>query len=237
MATNISLTLGNLPTGYCFTNPQQFMSDIFNLLSGSFPGSFTGVVKQQALPAVGDQDKLWVRTDSSGRPVSLYLYQGSWIWPHPIPASSNMGSIWFGTEAALWAHESGSGLDPAVDIPTATSGSFWKRNTDMNFKFPIGIGTNATTYDGNPATVIAQGGVGGEERHTLVVSEMPAHTHDITFPGAPAAAGGYQIGGNFNGPATFTSTSRGGDLSHQNLPPYRGIIFAVRTARQFFVAS
>lgn len=54
---------------------------------------------------------------------------------------------------------------------------------DFRGRSPIGSGTGTATG----ATAHALGatptsGVGGEEKHTLLLTEIPAHTHDTTFP-------------------------------------------------------
>lgn len=73
------------------------------------------------------------------------------------------------------------------------------------------------------------GTTGGEETHTLSVSEMPSHSHQGDDGGqwnievAPNAEGGYiaHPGWATNGPWTENSkTWIGGSQSHNNLPPY-----------------
>lgn len=244
MPTNLNLIWANLPVGFCWTNAQDFVTTLQSILSGTV--SINGVIIQNGLPDNSDQDKLWVRTDNSGRPTQLYLFQGQWIWPHPEAPSSKMCRIWDGTEASLWAYDGGDGTDPSISAPTATTGAMWKRNPNFGtddgatpFRMPVGIGKNLTTYDGNPAFVIAPGQTGGEERHTLSTSEMPAHTHNL--PGTVGQVGPAQNGGDAahmipSGLASVTGPT-GGGASHTNMPLYRGVIFAQRTARQFFTAS
>jgi len=67
----------------------------------------------------------------------------------------------------------------------------------------------------------------GEETHTLIVDEMPAHTHTGTTDGAGSAAESEQVGGG-GGPLvagsgshthTFTTASTGGGEEHNNMQP------------------
>jgi microcystin-dependent protein len=112
-----------------------------------------------------------------------------------------------------------------------------------------------TTYGGNGTTTFAlpylqgcipfhrgnsftQGQYGGEEAHTLLVSEMPAHTHVVTASSAVAdqnvtagtvwaqTPGAYdsQLGVGMS-PAEVTSA--GGNQPHENRPPYLVLNFCM----------
>jgi microcystin-dependent protein len=85
----------------------------------------------------------------------------------------------------------------------------------------------------------ARGNVSGEDRHTLITSELAAHAHAISDPGHAHSfdashdiAGGFAsaafAGGGFtnvtNGAGTGISIQNaGGGASHQNMPPYQAI--------------
>ncbi len=242
MSSPVTFTWDNLIPGFCWTNAQDFVATLKSILSGTV--NVNGIVIQPGLPLVGDQDKLWIRTDSSGRPVSPYLFQGQWIWPHPMPPGGKMNQVWDDTEANLWAYDGGDGTDPSISAPTATTGAMWKRNPNFGtddgatpFRFPVGAGKNLTVYDGNPALVLAPGSVGGEERHSLSTDELPPHIHPV----------GDATNFNYDALGPVTRTSAPGTVpsgpnstankSHQNLPLFRAVIFAQRTARIYNVAS
>lgn len=250
---NIVLSLGQLPNPNCWTGPQQFGLDLVAAMSAVMSGSFNGINFGSTLPNPEDQDKPWFRTNPDGSPDRLYVFAGQWISRHPIPAGSRMNGIWDDTEANLWAYDGGDGKDPITNIPTAVSGAMWQRNFAFGadagspggascFRIPVGIGTNPIAYntspDTFPATSITIGDApGGEERHILTSpTELPAHTH--TFWG-PIGDVGSTIGGdtasNYGAKETTDSTGLSG--SHNNMPPYYPVIFARRTARQFFTLT
>lgn len=75
--------------------------------------------------------------------------------------------------------------------------------------------TAASTNGANADTL---GGVGGAETHTLVTSEMPAHTHPGSYHTATGAAGLAQQGSG--GTAAAVVPSQGGDGAHSNTQPW-----------------
>lgn len=262
--SNIVFTWSNLPEGYCWKGPQTYMDDIFNLLGGDLPGGVT-VIAGDTLPGPDEQADIWVRLNPDGTLEGIYKFQGVWHRPHPTPPSGQQVIIWKGTEDDLKTYDGGS--DEAV---TDFTGPMWQRDTDFDFLIPIGIGTNPTSYDGNPATVIAAGDLGGEERVTLTVDELGTKDHvhvfgrmrtnaggpsgdnvdlvkgDITESGltgrrvtGAAEAAVYdplddQTGDWLNTGKAIIPGGSDAAKSHQNMPPYRGVIFAKRTARKFY---
>lgn len=260
MSIPVSLSWGKLANGYCFVSPESYKNDIFALITASVAGSFSGVIIGQNIPATGDRDKLWLRTDAFGRPVGFFLFQGQWIYPHPAAPSDSERRIWVGAETDLWSYDGGDGTDPSSSAPTAVSGAMWMRDTDFDFKFPVGAGTNLTVYAADTparaATSIAVGGVGGAERVKLVQAEgaLPSHFH---IDGTPV--GNDQVGDADNawygmdadGTTKFFDQRNSGAAgrrhtsteavdavnTHENMPPYRGVYFIRRTARVYFTAS
>lgn len=81
-----------------------------------------------------------------------------------------------------------------------------------------GAANRITSSSTNGANADTLGGVGGAQTHTLVLSEIPAHTHNNTavrnVAGAVASAGGDK------GEQTSASTSQGGDGAHSNTQPW-----------------
>lgn len=84
---------------------------------------------------------------------------------------------------------------------------------------------------------------GGEERHTLSISELPQHAHQARASGAPAtvnsisgsgtdvaAVAGTNIYGDATNPTALNAgsiSSVGGGQSHENMQPYIALNFCI----------
>ena len=91
---------------------------------------------------------------------------------------------------------------------------------NLQGRVPVGL----LTGDPNFGTI---GKVGGESSHTLIVSEIPSHTHTI---GAiiSTAPGGSGLNDLFTGSGVSTG-STGGDAPHNNIQPYQVINYIIKT--------
>lgn len=92
---------------------------------------------------------------------------------------------------------------------------------DLRDKFVLGAGT-----------AHAVGDTGGEETHTLTVSEMPEHSHAIkSTQNADNNVEGERAQvpvGKLN--YIFKSEKAGGSLPHNNMPPYYALCYIIKTA-------
>lgn len=259
MATNVILTPGTLPQGYCFSTLQQYYNDIIALTLAQLPGTASLFNYGANVPDPADQDKPWIRVAADGTLDGLYTFNGVWCRPHPTPPSGSERRMWVGTEANLWAYDGGDGTDPATTPPTDTTGAMWVVDTAFAFRFPLGVGTNATTYDGNPASAVAVTGTGGAERHALATAELAEHSHLMANSSAntdqtalagevPIAAEGwgnsddgfrYDLSKSLNDaePDVGRTGKEGDGTSHQNMPPYYGVYFIKRSARKHYTVS
>ena len=118
--------------------------------------------------------------------------------------STNPGNIFGGT----WEQIKGRFL-LGVGQPSANSDNAW--------------GTiGSTNYNSSAGTT------GGQSVHTLTISEMPNHDHnilcgygDIGSPSMSTDALRYQYwGGNNRGWHNFLVQSKGDNVAHNNMPPY-----------------
>lgn len=115
-------------------------------------------------------------------------------------------------------------------------GTMYGGNGQTNFALP-NLQGRAPVHFGNS---IVQGQAGGEEAHTLNISELPAHTHvpsgNSGNPNAGAAGGNTWAANAANpysssapnvsmSPTTITNT--GGSQPHNNMQPYLVLNFIV----------
>lgn len=226
-------TTGTLPVGYCFDTPQNFYDLIFSLTQFAVSGSPVNL--QIGATAPTDLDAIWFKTEG-GRLEGIYLYLGgAWYRKHPVPAGGGERMLWYDTPSNLWLYQGGSGLDPTVDVPTATTGSFWQEDTDFSFKIPIGRGAG-TSYDSIAARSLEVGDTAGAEKVHLVANELPEHTHPLGDDGVTIAnfSNPFAVAGDsgaVSGALKDTGVNTTTKLAHENLPPVRTVIVAKRSAR------
>lgn len=107
----------------------------------------------------------WIRTNQDGTPDRTYVFSGGlWLCPHY--EDPGIVKMFTGTLAQIPLLEGGNN-NPV----TAFDGPFWQKLASVDAKMPIQPGTLPST------AVIAAGDTGGEEKHTLLPTEMPAHAH------------------------------------------------------------
>lgn len=101
--------------------------------------------------------------------------------------------------------------------PGALFGGTWER---LENRFLLGAGGDYTA-----------GATGGEEQHTLTVSEIPSHNHEIA-----ASTLGTAFGSRYIQPSDGANNSSdetkytGGGQPHNNMPPYLAVYMWKRTA-------
>lgn len=106
--------------------------------------------------------------------------------------------------------------------PASLFGGTWEQ---IKERFLYAANDESTKYKGNT--------MGGEEEHTLIVSEMPSHTHNFNAnaPEWSWADGGSRFALAFNaGERSDLVLSEGGDDAHNNMPPYLTVYMWKRTA-------
>ena len=254
----LPVNAGPLPPGYCASSAQSYLTDITALMSVTFAGG-TMFYMGPTAPSPDLNYSLWARTNADGSLEGIYGFSGVWRREHPIPPNSKSDRLWKGTEGDLWKEEGGDGSDPNPFMadgitpnpgyvpPTDFTGAMWMVDHDLDFRIPVGCGTNPTQYpitnsDGTvttpPATIINPGDNGGEEKHYVQAAETGGadHVHVLAsekadgssrllFPLRPGFGGGrvqrpvvLADGDNWGHPGY---QHRQHDLLHRFLPIYQ----------------
>lgn len=98
-------------------------------------------------------------------------------------------------------------------------------------------GTSWTAIEGvfllGTSSAHAIGSTGGEETHTLTITEMPSHSHGVNSGATVFANGGANDVSQVTGSRTYTYLSinnTGGGQAHNNMPPYKTVYIWERTA-------
>ena len=243
MSTNISLSMGTLSSS-CFDSLQAMWVDGVSQMTGTvLDGSLKYIISETA-PGADDQDKLWIKL-SGGAPVRQYVYyNGAWVWPHAIPPSDSRLQIYKGSSSDITGLDGGS----AGAVGSAT-GPFWEIDTDLSGKFPLGVGTLPS------GAAVDSGTTGGSETVTLTSDQLPDHEHlgkayyrvsggtDSSDPSGLTSDIVHENSAHTTN-ASFSSFSHAGvqttstvgttGQAHTNMPPYYGVFFLKRTARQYY---
>ena len=119
---------------------------------------------------------------------------------------------------ALWGK-------PANEIPEG-----WREYVNLRGRMPIGLDPDYVkkpedSQDYQLNSLLKQG---GERSHKLTIEEMPRHSHNVeNIPRVVTDTdrGGLSSHFSLDDTTSRTSSSTGGDQSHNNMPPYRVVQF------------
>lgn len=230
MPINAIVTPGAIPEGACPQSVQEWQNLFAKYLQVTFPLSFAGLNTGNTEPAANMRSFPWYRTNADGSPDNIYTYfNGTWVRPHPIaPLDAGM-RFYDGTRASLDTYDGGES-----GSVTSISGPMWQIVTTDN-STPLDDMSNWLMAGRMPVGVSAnfvEGSTGGEREHTLIISEIPAHTHTTNSSGWGNASGNPQPLNSFSEGAQSGST--GGGLPHNNMPPYYAGYWIKRTARIYY---
>ena len=129
-------------------------------------------------------------------------------------AGASVPTGWLFCDAAAVSRTTYSALFAAVGTTYGVGDGATTFNVpDMRGRVPLGVGTG----DAPDATAHALGSKAGAETHTLLIAEMPAHTHNSLVGGTGLSDGS----GNhtYKPPGSLATGSAGGDGAHNNLQP------------------
>lgn len=221
MSLILPITPTSLPQGFCPATYQEMWNEFAAHGNVTIPtGVLSGISVSATKPT--DQTRPWLQLDDQGRPLRLFWFAiGSWLSLHPL--RPGMTIWWF--EALPSNMNTFDGGDAGAE--SAVTGPMWRQaktpdGTLIAAMFPIAAGTLPST------TVLAVGDLGGEEKHSLTIPEMPPHTHNNgywTFSDGhePGPDHGFTPDGETDD-AEATSKSTGGVAGvvtpHNTMPPY-----------------
>lgn len=246
----LPIVANQLPAGFCPASNQdllnQFAASSFAVLNtggGSSSPVASGFVISATKPS--DTTVAWQQLDTLGRPTRIYLFaQGAWLSLHPtVPGLTQW---WFGALPDFTIFDGGD-----ANPLSAISGPMWQQalNTDgttITAKIPIAAGTLPS------GTVLSVGNTGGEEKHQLLINELPQLVMTLAATGLnfslpTPTAGNYIAGSDTRFPSIPHNTDvltkpLGGNASnvadaHNTMPPYVVGTLLQRSARLFYSVS
>lgn len=107
-----------------------------------------------------------------------------------------------------------------------------------------GIGDGSTTFNvpdfrsrsvlgagqGAGLTLRNRGSIGGAETHTLITTEIPAHTHSTpAYSSSGGSTGRIPLHIGSSGPTVLASDSQGGNGAHNNMMPFGVANYIIKT--------
>lgn len=232
--TLITLTPPSLPNGYCPINYQTLANDIISGTQATFNssignsffnyGASTPALNNQVYPWLDQNGNWWVRVN------------GYWARQHPLSPTSAERRVFVGTAADVLSYDGGDGTATATQM----AGPMWEIDAAFAARFPVGVGAFAASGTVNVNGTSTTTSIAGEDQHLLTTAEMPSHTHSMTWD-SQDTAGGNQLKTLYLGPdanvpndITKNTGSTGGDVAHNNLPPFYGVYFIKRTIREYY---
>lgn len=178
MATEVTLTPGTLPVGYCMSTLQDLLETFVANITASFSGVSASFNYGPTIPNADQRDRPWHRTDANFNFDKTYTWSTQYsLWLSPVAPEMETGALIWASVAYVNTYGGGEApLAPAVGVDadgtTVTAGPMWVPYTAMDNRSPMAPGTWPS------GAVLALNGTAGEERHTLLASELPPHTHE-----------------------------------------------------------
>ena len=232
--TIITLTAPSLPVNYCPTNYQQLANDII----GGTQATFNSAIGNSffnfgpTVPTLNNQIYPWL--DENG--FWWVFSNGYWTRRNPVAAGGSERRIYVGTTSDLQTYDGGN-----TNTASDWSGPMWEVDTAFEARFPVGVGTFAASGVVSVNGTTTSTAVAGEDKHTLVVGEVPSHTHQILdqyinlVQRGTADSGVFSATNRSEGTANLLpTTSSGGGAAHNNLPPFYGVYFIKRSSRVYY---
>lgn len=216
------------------------------LITGTVIGDFLPYITGTDTPGSDDQDKVWHRLDTNGKPIGSFIYfNGKWRREY----SGRLGQIClYSGDPAFDFDDSGRGKIEGDDGATGEWDGWHLCNgedgtEDLRDKFIVGGRRyNANLWESDVSVVTpAEGPPRGAAAHTGGTNEITL-TSETTFQPAvaPIVIGQWTAEGNAPGVSLFGPTNGGGDVTFQAasdgvpepdpipvLPPYLAVAYVV----------
>ncbi len=218
-----------------------------DLIRGGIGGVAEALSKDPAESIVksGVLDLEYLPVGTNGQILTVVAGVMTWVTPVPAAVVETGSMLPFGGAAAPTGYVLCDGT--AISRTTFAAlfavlgtaygvgdGSTTFNVPDLRGRLPLGkddmggVPANRVTA----AAADTLGGALGAENHTLIISELPSHTHlyERPNPGAPAIGTGpaFQIGAINTSPNTATSAT-GSGVAHPNLQPSQTANYIIKT--------
>lgn len=229
--TPVTITTASVSEDFCPSTLREAWPLLVSLLGAEISGmAFFNY--GNTTPSPDNQDKPWRRLNTNGTPDREYDYVGGvWLARHPVAPGTII--MYDGAEATIDTFDGGE-----AGTVSETTGPMWERVTALNARFPLGVGTLPS------GAAVAVTNTGGEEKHTLIEEEIPAHTHALHYTPNHATDNG--AGPDIEVFRTASASdpslspdSFGGDadsetVAHNTMPPYYAVFFLRKTSRLYY---
>jgi microcystin-dependent protein len=214
------------------------------------PSGDIGLIARPTAPTAAEgATSVWLQTLDAFNVTSnrIFTYRpvaiggdgdGNWHSRNPVPPGTivvvtdlvklgistiDNSSIFSAVAAAMTTYDGGG---------SPGTGAMWEIATELYGKFPLGVDNGATVF---PFSI-----AGGEISHTLVLNELPSHTHTLHTNGWQSGGGAGGAGTTFESTLqrAFGSTDNAGaGFPHNNMPPYYPCYFLRRTVRTDYIIA
>lgn len=200
-------------------NSSQYQ-DLYDVIGNQFPIEATVKSRSNTASGFPIQIQLSDNHDIEVNDTLEFTLSNGTIISNVLVSSVNNGVIGFSGISGGTTAVSMPSVDSVVSLNFASSNDKFFI-PDLRSRFPIGVGT------GDGLTERTIGTYGGTETHQLTTDELPSHTHTSDYENSNKKV---DSGTTFNVPNTSGNNgSVGGDTPHNNMPPFVGIHFIIRS--------
>ena len=126
-----------------------------------------------------------------------------------------------------------SSQSSSLDLPVGTILPYTGKLSDIPSGWYLCDGSNGTPdlrdrFLTGVGSSYSLGDTGGENFHRLTITEMPSHTHGVPIGNDYNGYGGPPDSGRNGVSGYLNSLSSGGDMPHENRPPYYAVYYIMR---------